>query len=1014
MIHKAQKNYLLLQSTLHETFQKICNKHPKSIALISNKERISYQKLDNLSDFLFNEITQKNMISPGDYVPVILPRSVNLVICLLAILKAGGIYCILDPTWPKKRINDIIEKLKSKLIVTDDDKFIFNSLKISPSYLFQSYTAKKLVKKQCVKIKGKDPYCIFFTSGTTGEPKGVLSTHQGTLRLFNNPELELFSKNSITPLAAATPWDAFSLELWGSLVSGGAAFIIHEPYLSGHELRKGIQEHGVNQVWITSSLFNMIVEEDIESFTGLQKVITGGEKLSVAHVKKFIKKFPNIFLINGYGPVESNIFATTHTIELKDCYNTNGIPIGKTVPGTEVYIIKNKLCQDEEIGEICIAGSGLATGYLKDKKLTDTKFVVQKIKGKTTRLYKTGDLGFFKDGILHFYGRADRQVKIRGNRVELTEVEKQIEKLIPQIKSCRVIAVKEKTAINLAAFCITSNQNLSDSLAILKNNLPGFQCPKWLISVTEYPLTLQGKLDEKKLIKNLSLVKNSNQKKQQTCKDKHAQTVMKLLENISNKSDISTDHTFADIGLSSLEIGKFCSRLSKALEKPIPLSWPYKMPIIKDFIEQLKLCRSFTTLQITQHKSKEYPLNSMQKMYLIKNILNPSDLTSHCLLIWSIKGGLNIEALQQSIEEVHKKHTALKSIYLLDPQPCMKLADIAAPKLEILSQFSKENSVQEIKTHLSKKLTLEEGEVWKTAIISTGKSEFLFGCVVHHIAFDGYSESIFASDISNFYNLIATGKKLPSLTEMTDFQKIEDCSIICSQEKSFFEKLSEYPEINWPPINQDLSEVQEMHDITVNIDKNHIQIIDTLAKSYKVSRFVILFHCWIMALAKVIDQTKFCLGVPVNQRNSVSLNDSIGCYINMICVPVDQDMLSSNNHGIQKTSLIIQKCFEMQDIPITEVLQQVKTRTTDRPPLFQSLFALQDNPIPLLKLESLKTKFVRQSYLSLPLELHAEIWPQENGELLLKIYNDLAKVSNSTSTNLALCFKTNIKALQAR
>ena len=1011
MINKTHKNYFSSQSTLHETFQRICDKYPKSTALISNKERISYQKLDNLSDFLFNEIAQKNMISPGDYVAVILPRSVNLVVCLLSILKAGCVYCILDPTWPKQRIECIIGKLKTKLIIAD--RFIFNSLKLSPSWLFQNYIAKKFVKKRFIKIKSGDPYCIFFTSGTTGEPKGVLSTHQGTLRLFNHPEFELFSQKSITPLAAATPWDAFSLELWGSLVSGGTAFIIDEPYLSSHELRKGIQEQSVNQAWITSSLFNMIVEEDIEAFTGLKKVITGGEKLSVIHVKKFIKKFPNICIVNGYGPVESSIFATTHTIKLKDCDNANGIPIGKTVPGTEVYVIKGNLCQEGEIGEICIAGSGLATGYLKDKKLTDTKFVVQKIKGKTIRLYKTGDLGFFKAKILHFYGRADRQVKIRGNRVELTEVEKQIEKILPQIKSCRVIAVKEKTSINLAAFCITDDQNISASLAVLKNNLPGFQCPKWLVAVTKYPLTLHGKLDEGRLIENLSLVESSRQKKQQTNNNKFSQAIMSLLQNISNKPHISTDQTFADVGLSSLEIGKFCSRLSKILERPIPLSWPYKMPVIKDFIEQLKLRNSSAAPQTQQHKNESYPLSSMQKMYLMKNTFTPSDLTSHCLLTWSIKGNLNIEALQKSIEEVHKKHAVLNSKYHLEPQPCMKLSDIEAPKLKILSKSPEEKAIHELRAFLSQKLTLEEGEVWKTAIISTGNSEFLFGCVVHHIAFDGYSESVFASDISNFYNLIVTGKNFTNLSEITSLQKIEEYLSIPPQEKAFFEKLAKYPEINWPPISQKLSECLENCDITVNINKNHIKTIDNIAKSHQVSRFVILFYCWAKTLAKVIDQTKFCLGVPVNQRDNTSFNNSIGCYINMICVPVDKNMLS-NSYGISKTSLTMQKCFEVQDIPIVDTLQVVKTKTSDRPPLFQSLFALQDNLIPSLKLRSLKTNFIRQPYLALPLELHAEVWPQENGELLLRIYHDPAKVNHSTAVNLGLCFQDNIEDLQPK
>jgi non-ribosomal peptide synthetase component F len=283
---------------------------------------------------------------------------------------------------------------------------------------------------------------VFFTSGTTGEPKGVLSPHRATTRLFRGGSFARFGPGRVMPVAAPVAWDAFALELWGMLTTGGTAVVFGEDMMVTEDLRELVAVDGVDTAWLPTTLFNFFVEEDISCFGGLRQLVIGGERLSPTHVRAFLDRHPSTTLVNGYGPVESCVFVTTRTVRPEDCDLPGGIPIGAPVPGSAVH-----LRQDSEqvpagaVGEICVAGDGLAVGYLADPEATATAFITAVVDGVPTRLYRTGDLGIrAADGVLHFLGRADRQVKIFGHRVEPAELEVAATR-IPGVRAARAVPV---------------------------------------------------------------------------------------------------------------------------------------------------------------------------------------------------------------------------------------------------------------------------------------------------------------------------------------------------------------------------------------------------------------------------------------------------------------------------------------------------------------------------------------------------------------------------------------------
>ncbi|MES2998999.1 MAG: AMP-binding protein [Pseudomonadota bacterium] len=1003
---------------IHEVFLKNVLSQPNAVALMWDSNSLSYNELNNASNY-GAEILSKLGVKPGIYVPILLNRSPELIVSLLSVLKAGAAYTILDPNWPSERIEEILKSLNSDIIISDktfpsQEKYriwtpmIYRSMYHSPSKIQQ--------------ISNDSPCCVFFTSGTTGIPKGVITPHKAITRFFRSISFTSFSEDTIIPLAASFAWDAFALELWSALLNGGTAWIIDEPYLSPHSIRIGKDNFGVNTVWLTSSLLNMIIDEDPYVFDGLRTVMTGGERLSVRHISKFITLHPSIELINGYGPVENTIFTTTHRVNVNSCMELSGIPIGSLVPETQVYILdQNKLCKEGNIGEICIAGNGLALGYLNDHNLTKQKFVSIDINDVPTKMYRSGDLGFFKNGVLHYKGRIDRQVKIRGHRVELSDIECKIEKTLKNVHSCRIIAKRDDNSnvTDLIAFCIpvSGNDPLDNALSVLHQFLPQYQCPSKIISVPHFPLTSRGKLDESAL---LSVFDNYSKKEISTqfssqFDDATLEQVANIFGAVLNCTPVPINISLFNLGGTSIDIGRICTRLSSQFDCIIPLSTLYQYTTVESLSNWIKSNIFASCGKKNNACANQFPLRPMQLIYLMRFLRNPKDFTSHCLITWRLDRNLELSALQAAVNYTHQQHHALRARYQIDPKPLIILSDIPPPPLEILSpQDSIEKALEEIRNEFSDILDPTKADIWRAVLVPlNNKDSYIFSCVIHHIAFDGWSESILAKYLSAGYNasekyFITQDCDTLPMRGIIDMQKKSEISTNLDQITSFSSELSGTPQIQWPIYNVD-NNLNGIHSCNINeisyvLPRDLVNAIDKFAIQTKSTRFEIFFIVWASVLAQVTGQSDFCIGVPVRQRNTPSLENTIGCYINMLCIRVRKIPIPANLtiKSIHNMRCNIRQSLARQDIPLYKILELVKIERNERPPLFQTLFALQDNPHPYLELKDVGSTFIRQPYLELPLELHAEIWPSPNGSLELS----LSYQTKYISTQLAEQFGT--------
>ncbi|GGZ60932.1 hypothetical protein GCM10010387_63260 [Streptomyces inusitatus] len=479
---------------------------PDALAVVTPHERVGYAELDAAADGWAARLGELG-VGPGDLIPVDLPRSAELVAVLLGVLKSGAGYAALDRRWPPERVRTVLETLSPPLFITRGPV---------PGALVPSWAPDgeppRAPRTPPPDVTGDAPATVFFTSGTSGAPKAVVSPHRATTRLARDARAWTGPGRSMAQTSPVS-WDAFSLEVWGTLITGGRCVISDGDHLLPSGLRSLVREFGVDAAFLTTSLLNLIAEEDPDSLRGLRTLVTGGERMSAGHVRRCLESHPGLEVINGYGPVESCVFAATHPVEPDDCTAPDGVPLGTAVSRTGIHVLHGEEpAAPGEIGEICLSGDGLALGYLGDPELTAAKFPTVRLAGSPTRIYRTGDRGLLDArGVLHFRGRGDRQLKIAGHRVEPQEIEAAARR-IPGVRACTVAALRDTAdgtgGTRLALFYTTEPPGAPEHRDLgpaalrreLASRLPQHLVPHFLSPQQAFPLTPNGKVDRAALL----------------------------------------------------------------------------------------------------------------------------------------------------------------------------------------------------------------------------------------------------------------------------------------------------------------------------------------------------------------------------------------------------------------------------------------------------------------------------------------------------------------------------------
>lgn len=927
--------------TLHQRFSWLAHRYPGHPALVSGGRTVSYSQLDARSSAWAAGLAQFG-VGSGNVVPVSLTRSVDLVTAVLAVLKTGAAYTLLDPEWPAARVRQACDLVGGSVMITPE---IARRLGDATAASFAAAESDPA-----------SPACVFFTSGTTGVPKAVLSPHVATLRLFGPRTFMRTGQGLVIAVAAALPWDAFALELWSALATGGTAALASERYLSAGELREMIARVGVNAAWLTSSLFNMIVAEDLDAFSGLEELLIGGERLSVPHVRQFLTRHPGIRLVNGYGPVESTVFATTHDITLADTERPTGIPLGRSVPETDVRILQgDEVAPRGARGEILVGGRGLAIGYLGDSAATESKFVTLRLDGDRGRYYRTGDQGHLDDdGVLHFAGRMDRQVKIRGLRVEPAEVEAVLAEHLPVV-ACRVLAANDPTTGDrrLVAFCVARQQLDFDAVVRLRSVLLPQQVPE-LVWLDRIPLTSNGKTDEAALLAGLA---DSLPRDARTAPTDSAPDRIRVAFHSVLGKHIGDDASFFASGGSSLDAGRVSARLTQAMGYPVPVSRIYQAPTVN----QLS-----TLLGEVADAEPSGGLSSMQRIFLMKSVIDPGDVTNHCLMAWRVHGPLDRLALDRALGYLQRHQPVLRSAFGLDFGIRVN-EDVPLPLLREIACDDFDDAQCAVIRELSAPFDPSDGLIWRASLARWTKQDAFLGLAFHHVAFDGSSEAIVANELSLGYQR----RELPVRGLVPRIRAWSGSALGAAVGAA----LRGVPPLRWPEEQTGSGGVSQCGSF---VTRAAMQAAAERAARSGTTLFAVLLHAWGQTLAGVSDARDLAVGVPLTLRDGDGGED-VGCHMTTVAVRLTGEALLGGDRGLAAVAEQWRQAVVQRDAPLAEVLKSASHG--NRPPVFQTMLALQDQADLRLDLPGVSTSFVRLPYLDLSLELLLELWPQPSGGL---------------------------------
>jgi amino acid adenylation domain-containing protein len=492
------------ETTIHEAFGRVAREFPDRHAVVTTDSAVTYAELAARSRHLARHLVDRG-VRPGDIVPVAARRSPDLAAAVLGVLMAGGSYGILDVRWPVPRVSRLLRGMHPRVVLADAtgsgllrqaraDHITFEELRRASPASGAPAALPDVSPDACA--------TLFWTSGSTGVPKAVLSPHRATTRLFTPHGFMDLGERPVMINAAAVAWDAFTLELWGMLLSGGTAVVHQDDLLLPPAIRSYVRDFGATHLFLTPSLFDVIAGGDVDCLAGLRAVLLGGDRPPPATCRKFLDAHPGIELYNGYGPVESCVFATTRRITRDDTEAAPGIPAGLPVPGTELHVVRDGApVRRGETGEVAIGGSGLALGYLDAPDQTAAVFRHITVDGNRTPVYLTGDHGFMdRDGVLHFVGREDAQVKIAGHRIEPAEIESAVRSLGSMRSVVMPIPDRDGTP-RIILFAEKPNKAMTERemQGRLRETLPAYMVPSKVHFVSSMPLLENTKINKKEL-----------------------------------------------------------------------------------------------------------------------------------------------------------------------------------------------------------------------------------------------------------------------------------------------------------------------------------------------------------------------------------------------------------------------------------------------------------------------------------------------------------------------------------
>lgn len=714
-------------------------------ALVMGSESMTYEELNRKANIVAHNIQMRN-IQSGSAVAILFDRSFDMLVSILGVLKAGCYYQPLNIEYPTNRLKIMLEDTQSRMLLTNTkllekaNELSSDSLNIFDIDCFEK--KEGFEENLSVESSIDDIAYIMYTSGTTGNPKGALIRHKSIIRVVkDNGYLEILPTDVLLQLSDYS-FDGSVFDIFGALINGATLVLMEKSSLIDTGiLAETIKKNKVTVFFITTALFNTLVDYSIESLNSVRKILFGGENASLVHVRKAFDALGKGKLIHVYGPTETTVFATAYPIDSFD--EKEGLPIGRPIGNTETYVLDDEYrCKPlGAIGELYISGEGLAVSYLNKPEMTAERFVYPKsFVGK--RMYKTGDNVILRNnGLLYYVGRIDKQIKLRGFRIELGEIENWALQDSHVKEAHAGIHTSKNGSKKLCLWIVGDSAEAVDTKALktmLENVLPTYMVPAFIVQMEALPLNKNGKIDESRL-DNPTIIKNDHIVKPET---EAQQIIAEAWSTVLGMEIEDIDSNFFSLGGDSIKAIQVVAKLKE-----------YKVSLqVVDIFENQTIRQLGEKIKIEENKEfdEDEVYDDVHMTGVQKNFLSVEGheniLFNQALLITSHEK-LSHEAIVEGMKKICKYHDMLRLI--LTEEKKLKIREYTENDV-LYAVKAPENiegaELDEFIMRAQKKIDIKNGPI-VSVVTGLGKLQNQFMIAIHHMTVDVVSWSVILEDL---------------------------------------------------------------------------------------------------------------------------------------------------------------------------------------------------------------------------------------------------------------------------
>nr|WP_295869891.1 non-ribosomal peptide synthetase [uncultured Chitinophaga sp.] len=1004
-------------SSVVEMFERQVAAYPDKIAVVFGDTRLSYGTLNRWANQVAATILDKY---PGlDIIGLRVAPSVEMMIGMLGILKTGAAFLPVNPDTSVSRLKTICEDAGCRLLLTQQHLVAGAPAGINQLALDHPDLHDASPENPEVPIAPGDLLYVIYTSGTSGMPKGVMISHENVINYTTwISRFARINPADKTALVTSFAFDLGYTGIFSSILSGAELHILPtEIYMQPAFLLQYLREHHLTYLKLTPSLYAAITEHpDFNTKTDLRLVILGGEKIRVRAIEQTFELHPSIEIINHYGPTETTIGTVARYIHPDQLAGFKKAPsIGKPISNARCYILNEHLVPVPigMTGELYIAGAGVAAGYLGRPDLTGERFLADPF-NKGGSMYMTGDIArWLPDGNIEFLGRKDHQVKVRGYRIELSEIETAMLSL-DGVDQVLVKAVTKEEDTVLIAYYVSAHPVAEATIKTqLANMLPDYMIPAFIVHMAAWPLTANGKINMNALPTPVAEPTSDDAPTNET-EEKLVQIWSEVLKR--NKEDIGIDRTLTALGGHSLHIILMAGRIFKTFQVSVSIKDLFQHETVRSLAAFLRQSAANKHVDIPKAPRQEfYTLSSGQKRLYFLYQYDKASIAYNGGIVVKLEGVPDKQAIERALQMLVARHEILRTAFVVkDGAPVQRVL----PEVEMKCLYYKATlpDADRVIKDFIQPFDLENPPLIRAGIIELSETEHILMVDTHHIVSDGVSQQVLFDEFMSLYN----GASLPALKrQYRDFAVWQAGEAqqrrMLDQQKFWLNEFTELPEQLDLPADfpRPVTNSFQGHAIDFSISVEQTRQLRDIAAGAGATMYMAVMSVFNIFLGKLTGEADIVIGTGVAGRQHADLETMVGMFVNSLPVRNHPAGSKSFNAFLLEVKSKMLSCFDHQDYPYEQLIDDLHIeRKTNRNPLFDVALSYENYREKELALPGLKVSVFKTTHAISKFDITLRAY-EKDGQLFLSFEYATDLFSEATIRRFTQFFTNIVSAVTA-